>query len=476
MNKRLAILTASLWLAGCATLPGMQPVPPTAATPPGLPNQWAASAPAGASTLGERWWSTVFNDPRLDALVDEALKSASSVRQALERVEEARATLRLADAQRTPLVGAQLSAARSATSGAVPGNARSTGNLFGAGVQASWEPDVWGRLARESEAAQADLAIARIDVDATRLMLAAEVARGYYGLRVLDEQVIILTRTIEQQRQALALQRKRAEAGILSDYELRQLEAEIATLQATLPGLAGSREQAQTALLVLVGRAPQAIMGERIDSGAPVGAAPSTSVPPPRLPDGLPSDLLLRRPDLAQARQAMIAADARADAIRLSAFPQVALTGSLGSQSARLSDLFSGPAFVWSLGASVAQTLFEGGRREATSEVYRSRQRQALLGWQAAVAQAFGEVRSALAAQTSAAQASVAQRERIAALQRVLELARLRFDNGVASQLDVLDAERSLLSARAALAEAEHAQRLATIDMIRALGGGWTAP
>lgn len=458
-------MLAAATLGACAQLVPPREVAP--AQPPELPVAWSSTGAA----VHAQWW-TVFNDARLNALVQEALSGSAGVRQALARVEEARAAARLAGAQTQPIVNAQASVLRQSTSGATPPNPGVTNNVFGAGIQASWEADLWGRQARELDAARADLAAATIDVEATRLLLAAEVARSYFTLLSLDAQAATLRRSITQQREALDLQRRRAEAGVLSDYELRQLEAEIASVEASLPSLVQAREQAQTALLVLLGRSPKAVLADQLDLTAAQGAA---SAPAPQLPAGLPSELLLRRPDLALARQRLLAADARADAIRLSAFPSVTLTGNVGTQAGKLSDLFSGPSFVWSLGANLVQTLFEGGRREATDAVYRARREQALLQWQAAISQAFGDVRSALAAQAASADGARAQRERIVALQRVLDLARLRFANGVASQLDVLDAERNLLAARGALVLAEQAQRNALVDLMKALGGGWSA-
>jgi multidrug efflux system outer membrane protein len=163
------------------------------------------------------------------------------------------------------------------------------------------------------------------------------------------------------------------------------------------------------------------------------------------------------------------------DVARTAAYPSISLTASLGSSSTKLSDLFSGPAFVWSVGAAVAQTLFDGGRREAQTEAARAARQLALADWQASLAQAFGDVRDALQAQTGTRASAMAQRERIAALERVLALARSRLRNGVSSQLEVLDAERSLLAAQSALVIAEQGQRTALVDLYKALGGGWQA-
>jgi multidrug efflux system outer membrane protein len=221
-------------------------------------------------------------------------------------------------------------------------------------------------------------------------------------------------------------------------------------------------------LLVLLGRSPRAVFADTLVSGTP-------ALPPMAgLPSTMPSELLLRRPDLVRAQQRLAAAQARVEVARKAGWPSVNLAAGVGTEGARLSDLFSGPAFVWSLGASAAQTLFDSGRREAATDAARARQQQAVADWESALAQAFREVRDALSAQAAGEASARAQGERVAAQERVLALARLRFTNGVASQLDVLDAQRALQAARSALVAAEQARRNARIDLYKALGGGWS--
>lgn len=471
----VTLLALSL-LAGCASTPPLNPVDADASAGT-LPAQWTANA--GTSTApavdpDARWWR-VLGDATLDARVDEALQHNRDLAQGLTRVAQARAALRQAESARSVQLDASASATRTRQSiaiGAVPAGASPVGNALSASLGASWEPDLWGRTARGIDAARAGLAASEAEQAGLRLLVAGEVTRAHLALAALDARRALLTQTLAAQGEALALQRLRERAGETSQFELRQLEAEQAALQAELPALDLAREQAQAALLVLLGRAPADVMAQTLPDAAAVLQA---QAPAPAVPAGLPASLLQRRPDLLAARQRLLAAQANAEVVRADGLPRVALTGSLGSLSPDAAGLFSGPAFVWSLGAALTQSLWDGGRRQAQSEAAQAQRDQALAAWQAAVAQAFGDVRQALAAQLGQAAVAQAQRERIAALSRVLELAELRQRQGVASQLEVLDARRALLAARGALVEAERARREAWVQLAQALGGGVTA-
>lgn len=462
MPRHLLGCVAALALVACAV-----PSEKVAPAAPDLPTAWTAQGIAMQPDAA--WWRS-FGDAELNGLVEEALKRNNDIARALARVAQARAQLGIAEANRSPQLGIQAEAARvrlSRAAGAVPAGAPATANQFGVGLQASYEVDLWSRYAKAADAARADLAAVQADRAAVQITVAAEVARLYFTLAALDARIDIQRRALERQREALKLQTRRAEAGVISGYELRQLQAEIAALEAELPPLTQQREQLQTALALLTGRGAREVMEVAIKPG--VSTVPADIV----VPAGLPSELLLRRPDLVRAQYQLAAANARVDVARTAAYPSIALTASLGSASSKLSDLFSGPSFVWSVGAAVAQTLFDGGRREAQTEAARATRQLALVDWQASLAQAFGDVRDALQAQAGNRASAQAQRERIVALERVLSLARARLRNGVSSQLEVLDAERSLLTAQSALVMAEQGQRTALVDLYKALGGGW---
>lgn len=450
-------------LAACAAVPEPPALPP-------LPASWGV---AGESArVNADWWKS-FGDERLSGLIDEALRHNADMARALARVAEARALARVIDADRYPQLGIEAGATRarqSAATGLIPPGIPLLRTTDRVGLQAGYELDLWGRYANASAAGRADLAASQAEQASVQISVAAETARQYFALLALQAQLDTARRNVADQRGALRLQQLRADAGVISEFELRQLQAELAALEASLPTLVQQREQAETALALLLGRSPKEVFESALVFEAP------KQVPATLVPAGLPSELLLRRPDLVRAQQRLAAADARIEVARSAAFPSLSLTGALGSESARLSDLFSGPAFVWQIGASVALGLFDGGRRSANTEAAQARRDQALADWQAALAQAFGEVRNALSAQAGSQAALVAQRERLAAQQRVLELAELRFANGIASQLDVLDARRSLYAAQSAYLGAEQARRNAAVDLFRALGGGWQAP
>ena len=458
MRSRAAV--ALLVLAGCAVQPDYQRPELE------LPQAWQESAPR--PERAESWWH-VYRDPALDRLVEEALAGNADVLVAAARVEEARALLGEARAALYPEVGANASAGRSQSSAATgllpPGVARERSN-YRATLDVSYEIDIFGRLRAASEAARAELAASEAVRDAVRLALTARVAAGYYSLAALDAQVALTGRVLQLREEALELQRRRREAGIISDFELRQLEAEAATLRAQLPPLERDREVAEAALAALLGRSPRAVFEDSLPRPGQDVEDAAVAVPA-----GMPSELLLRRPDLVEAEQRLVATNARVALARSAYFPSIRLTGSLGSETADLGDLFTGPAGIWSLAASLAQPIYAGGRLKAQREAAEARERAALAQYVGTVRNAFREVRQALAAQARARESFVAQDARVAALAETLRLARLRYANGVASQLDVLDAERGLLDAQTARIEALRAQRAAVADLYRALGG-----
>jgi len=458
MNRLVAL--AAL-LAGCAVQPDYQ------RPAIDLPGAWKESAPHFAAD--GRWWK-VYRDPALDQLVEEALTRNADLSLAVARVDEARALLGIAQSQLAPQIDATLDRSRSlssAATGTLPPNVARERNDYRASLNVSYEIDLWGRLRTSAGAARADLLASEAASDAVRLLLAAEVARSYFALRAFDERVELTRRTVALRDDALRLQQKRSEGGLISGFELRQLEAEAASVRAQLPPLERDRELEEAALSVLLGRSPKAIYEGAIARASGGSQAPGAAV----LPEGMPSELLLRRPDLVEAEQRLIAANARVASARAAFFPSIALTGALGSESAALAALFSGPAGMWTLAASLAQPIFAGERLQAERAASEARERQALAQYQRAIQTAFREVREALAAQARARESHEAESQRVKALTETLRLARLRYEHGLASQLDVLDAERGLLAAEALQIEALRAQRAAVADLYRALGG-----
>jgi multidrug efflux system outer membrane protein len=432
-----------------------------------LPETWKESAPRYAED--GRWWR-IYDDASLDKVVDEALSGNADLLIAAARVDEARALLGEARSFFFPTVNANAGVSRTRISQRTgtffPGVPRDSTN-YRVALDVSYDLDLFGRLSASETAARAELEGSEASREAVRLALAAQVAKSYFALRSLDEQVFLTRKTVSLREEALALQRKRLQGGVISEFELRQLEAEAAVVRAQLPPLERDREREEVALTVLLGRSPKEVFESRIKLKDAFDERPGAPV----VPSGLPSELLLRRPDLVEAERVLAAANARVGVARAEMFPSISLTGALGSESASLSDLFSGPATIWRLAAQITQPIFAGGRLKARSDAAEARERAALVQYQQAIRNAFGEVRTALIAQSRALESYDAESARAAALNETLRLARLRYQNGVASQLDVIDAERGLLQAQIARIEALRAHRAAVADLFRALGG-----
>lgn len=465
MHKYLFyIIFLSAALAGCS-------VGPDYARPQAdLPEAWKALPASGKPVPAERWW-TIYGDATLEKLVEEALANNQDLALATARLDEARALARVADAQLVPAVDAAFQRDRSRRSDRsatpVPGSLEN--NNYRAQLNVSYELDLWGRLRGSAKAAQAELLATAAARETVRLALTAEVAQSYYSLVALDAQLDDTRRSLALRQDNLRLQRIRSNAGLINDFELRQLEAEVAAAQAQLPALERRRSGEELALGVLLGRSPRALINDGVSRSTDSGRLATAVVPA-----DLPSDLLLRRPDVVAAEQQLIAANARIGAARAALFPRIVLSGYLGSESAALSNLFSGPAQIWNLGFALAQPIFQGGRLFGEVEAVQARERQALAQYLKTLQNAFRETHDALVAQARAREVFDAESARAKALAESLRLARIRYENGLTSQLEVLDAERNLLSAELNRRDALRAQRAAVADVVKALGGGWS--
>lgn len=463
-NKYIILLGFSAALGGCSMAPEYQR--PAVE----LPQAWQAAPAQGQNLPADRWW-TLYQDGTLNLLIEEALIYNQDLALATARLDEARALARIADAQLVPAVDAAFQRDRTrrsdSTATRFPGALEN--NNYRAQVNVSYEIDLWGKLRDSAKAAQSELLATTAARETVRIALTAGVVQSYYALISLDAQVDATRRSLALRQNDLKLQRVRADAGIINDFSLRQLEAEVAAAQAQLPALESRRTSEELALGVLLGRSPRALLQDNVLRNA-ANAAPAAPVIPP----DLPSALLLRRPDIVTAEQQLIAANARIGAARATLFPSIGLSGYLGSESAALSNLFSGPAGIWQLGFGLAQPIFQGGRLFGEIEAVEARQRQALAQYQKTLQTAFRETHDALVGQVRAREAFDAENARVIALTEALRLARIRFVNGLTSQLEVLDAERNLLNAELNRADALRAQRSAVANVVKALGGGWT--
>ena len=469
--RRLAPLALALALAGCATGPDY--VRPALE----LPERFALTDPAARPIpSGQRWWA-LYADPVLDRLIDEALAHNTDAQVAAARVLEARALAGVADTDRYPVVGANLGGRRSQssreTATAFPAGQPRVSNNFRATLDVSWELDFWGKYRRASEAARADLLAEEAARDGVRLAVTAELARQYFALLAADAQLATIDRVFASRDETLRLTRQRVDAGVSSDYDLRLAEAELASARSQRAGLQRDQETLESAIAILLGRSPRAALEGRIERTAQSGQSVETGLPPPVIPAGLPSELLSRRPDLREAEQRLVAANARIGAAKAEYFPAVTLTGFLGSESAELSNLFTGPAGIFQFALGLAQPIFNAGRLGFTTAAAEARRDQALAGYRRAVANAFGDVRNALAAQRAAHETREAESARARSLRQALGLAEQRYEAGIASRLEILDAERGYLAAELGRLDAERAGRAAVADLVRALGGGW---
>ena len=454
----IAIAFAAMLLAGCTVGPDFK------RPDVDLPKEYGiaqASVPAP-----ERWW-TVFNDPVLDRMVEEAIAANRDLRAAAERIEQARAQFVIERAALSPDAGIDASVTRSRASqlGSVqipPEFLTTTDHRLV--LRASWEIDFWGKFRRANEAARADLLASEAGRDAVRSSLVGDVVRGYFELQALDRRMAILERTLASRRKSLELQKMRLDAGVVSELEYRQVESDLRGAQAQVPVIRQARVRQEGALALLFGRSPREVYEAHVDRGTPV--TPLVV----EVPAGVPSDLLLRRPDLREAEARLRAANARIGVARAAYFPSIKLTGDYGGESQSLGDLFKGPARTWSIAGGLLQPLFAGGQIRGGVDLANARTREAAELYQKAVANAFREVRDAIAAQANLREALAAQREREGALSRTLELAQLRYDNGTTSLFELLDTERQLLLARLEAIGAERDRRDAIVELYLALG------
>ncbi len=460
---RLSALLLSLILAGCALGPDyFRPSVPT-------PEAWRhAEKAADAPSLANLAWWDLFQDEELRALIGAALEENKDLRIAVARVDQARARLGLARGDQLPRLDArgQYSRQRFSEEGTFPLPDPET-DVFVLTGDASFEVDVWGKLRRASEAARAELLASEATRQAVVLTLVSDVAATYLELRERDLELDITRRTVTARRESLGIVRERFESGLTSALDARQAEADLARTEAEIPDLERQVAQTEHRLSLLLGRNP----GE-IRRGLPL----SGQVFPPEVPAGLPSALLERRPDIRQAEEALVAANARIGVAKAAFFPQIQLTGTYGVESVALSDLFTGPARAWQFGPRITVPIFRGGQNLANLELAEAVQVEALVRYEQAIQQAFREAEDALVAHRKAREALEAQREAVQASREALGVAESRYTSGLTTFVNVLDGQRTLLAAEIAESRTLLTQLAAVVQLYRALGGGWEAP
>ncbi len=451
-------LAAAGALGGCAVGPNTQR--------PALPapeNFYGSSRPASDASLADTQWWNVFADPVLRSLIEEALRNGYDVRLAAARVEESRARYGIAGSLYYPDLGYSAGAGRSHTSAyATPSDA--TGNLVTANVSVSWELDVWGRVRRLNEAARAQYLATEEGRRAVVLSLVADVASAYFDLRDLDAELEISRRTRATFQDTYDLFSRRLAGGAASALETARAEALLANASAQIPALEQRIVARENQITLLLGRAPGPV---------PRGGALTEQSMPPVVPAGLPSALLLRRPDVRAAEQSLVAANANVGVARAAFYPTLSLTGFFGGQSAGLSDLFAAGR-TWSIGANLLGPLFKGGRLRAEERVAHALFDQALVSYERAFTRALGEVSSNLVAIEKLAAEETERERSVHATREAVRLATLRYESGLSAYFEVLDALQLLLPAETALVQTRRDRLTAFVSFYRALGGGWS--
>ncbi len=445
-----------LLVSGCAVGPSYKR--PDIALPDGKP-----AAQLGVFT-GANWWK-VFEDPVLDVLEQQALTYNQDLRAAMARVDEARADVNLARADQMPSLSANFQSGRE---GNKSGSGQSTSQ---AGVSVSFELDLWGKYRRLSQAARARLLASQAARDTVRLTLTADVANQYFTLRMLDKQLEILQRTLQAREENVRIYTARYKAGYCTEADLRRVQADKDNVQAQLQELSLQQEQVQTALSVLLGQSPR----EMITRSIPRGKTLSELNLVPDVPADLPSDLLQRRPDVQEAEEQLIAANADIGAARAAYFPDISLTGVAGFASSALSSLFTGGAGVWNLAGEALAPIFEGGEIRAQNKKAEAVYREQLATYTKTVETAFKEAYDALAANNIDRSIFDSYNAQTQAMQRSYELTKKQEDAGLIGVTDLLNVEENLLSAEMNLSTARKNELSAVVNLCKALGGGWKA-
>jgi outer membrane protein, multidrug efflux system len=435
--------------------------------PGGVTAAVSSSAPpsssAAAASLGDEKWWEVFQDKELQGLIRTALKNNYDVRIAAARVLQARAQLGITRADQFPTLDASgnVTSVRNPTIGPIPSYELTQGQIT---ASAAWNVDFWGRYRRATEAARASLLASEWAQKEVIATLVANLASSYFGLRALDLELEISKRTLGSRQDSLELTKTLEQHGMNSLLDVRQSEQLVYTAGAEVPDLERQIEQQENAISILLGNNPDSV---------PRGLKLTEQPHAPEVPIGLPSSLLERRPDVRQAEENLVAANAQIGVARAAYFPQITLTGSAGYESAALTNLFSGPAGVWTLVGSVTQPIFEGGRLKSNVRLAEAQREQLLLTYQQTIQGAFRDVSNALIAYRKFREFRVQQEHLVESAQDAARLSEIRFKAGTADYLEVLTNETNSFSAELTLAQAQGNELNALVQLYQALGGGW---
>ena len=465
--RRLALVAIAL--AGCTVGPDYKR--PEVALPAQYAEPSTRSVPVSAPALVPNWW-TLYKDPTLEELIASGQKTNADLRLAVARVQEAEGALREVRASIFPEITGTASYARQGVSTLsqppVPAGISTVRPSYQALISTSYEVDFWGRLSRTTEAARANLLANQFSRDVVDITLAGAIAQAYFALRSLDAQVAVLESSIRARRDSLEIAKARLDAGLAPELDVYQAQSALADALVQRREAARSRALVEHQLAQLTGRLDLKLPAEKL--AGDVFALPLVPLPPA----GLPSSLLDRRPDIRQAEQTLIASNAQIGVARAAMFPTISLTASAGVQSAQFADLVAGPgAKIWSLGAALAGPIFDEGRREARVDQARARRSQALAGYQKAIETGFREVSDALVNVQQTGESEAELKARLDAARNALDLSTLRYQAGYSPYLEVLDAQRTANDAELAFVRNRQSRLAFSVDLIKALGGGW---
>jgi multidrug efflux system outer membrane protein len=469
MNYRItAVLITAGWMTGCTLGPNYHrpavQAPQTFRAPDPLP------APQAESFADLKWWD-VFKDADLQQLIRTALQQNYDLREAVARVEMARANLGITRSDQFPQVGVsgdvQFTRLSRDGSFALPRSFVGSQNRNWSEASLnllSFEVDIWGRLRRATEAARATLLSTEENRKAVVTTLVSDVATAYITLRELDYELEIARRTLDTRRSSMQLVQMRQGGGVATLLDLRQAEQLVDTAAETIPTLQQQIGQTENQISLLVGRNP----GDVIRQGGF-----NEDMFPPEVPTGLPSALLERRPDIRAAEQNLIAANAEIGVARAAYFPRLSLSGLLGGQSTQLSSLFSGPHSAWSFVPELSQPIFTAGRIKSGVRLATAERESALVQYQRTIQTAFTDVSNALIAHQRVRESRVQQEALVATIGDRKRLAYARYIGGVDTQLNALDADRDLLQAELDLRQIKMHELTSVVQLYKALGGGW---
>ena len=463
ISKAAALAALALLWNGCAVGPDYKR--PKIA----LPDEFRGAADAGKDSLADTKWAALFGDETLTRLIETALQRNFDVRMAAERVEQARAQMGITGASRFPFADAQAqyNANRQSVVGAIrfaPAGAKLDVSYTQIGVALSWELDIWGRIRRLTESARAQFLASEEARRGVVLSLIADVSSAYFQLLELDRELEVSRRTRDAASESLRIVKLRRDQGAASGLDVRQAEQLLYTATAQIEALERGIGQTANALSVLLGEPPtEQPRGRSLDQ-VPV---------PPQAPPGLPSALLERRPDIRQAEQNLIAANAEIGAARAQYFPRISLTAFAGGQSRALTDIAAVPARFLTISPALMAPIFRAGQIRNQVRLTEAQQRELLVAYERAIYNALREVSDSLIGFDRTRKQREQQQELVRTLSESVRLSTLRYEGGMDSYLQVLDAQRNLFSGELVLAQLTLQERLSVVQLYRALGGGW---